>query len=273
MPLNTRCPYRNPVNKGVLPHVPTDEELKKLPSKGPTGQGDHVFGGVIEAIGTALEKIFGGGSNWEERMNSFSHPLTAVWTNMKQTDYGHSGIKQPVVYATKGGPEEVDRHATVFGAYSERLQWHLCEIVCTGLISDVEVRSIGSGPGEMISGWKHNVLRSFDDLMNNLVDRTAFEFYIKNPTDYRTTNSESKHDPMSLESAIIYVGTSAEAPGSPRLREILNEYMNLRAKVNQLVVKLEARIRPGYSPHQIRVRGNQNGASWNGTEWDFWQNV
>jgi hypothetical protein len=126
MPLNPHCSTSNPVG-ATMPAVPVTAGLQASAND----QGDHVFGDVLGAIQTALAAIFGGGQNWQVRMNAYNTVLTSVWSDLSKLDYGH-GANPPIVGRTPAGMAgaEIDQHATVFGGYAKRLQWQMAEVVC-----------------------------------------------------------------------------------------------------------------------------------------------
>jgi hypothetical protein len=126
MPLLAGCQYPNPV-AAALPVPPV---AGAAPNLAPA-QGDHVFGDVIGTIGTALQLIFGGGANWNNRMRAYSPILEVLWDGLANANFGHGGHAPTV--ARHGAPEP-DEHAHVFGGYAVRLQWTLCEFVCTGFL-------------------------------------------------------------------------------------------------------------------------------------------
>ena len=109
-------------------------------------------------------------------------------------DFGH-GANPPLV--NRNGTPEPDGHSHVFGGYSNRLQWNLCEIVCTGFAPG-EVRRFAC----TTRAWESNVLSSFDELMNHLVDSTSIAFYIATPREIRPDNPGAvRHAPMSHKNA------------------------------------------------------------------------
>ena len=229
------CTHLNPVNNGILTQTLSKGELKKLqPEKSVPSQGDHVFGDVVAAIQTGLKDIFGS-IDFRARMNSYNPRLEVIWNALKNTDFGHGHDRETHPVVLRANVQEVDQHGRVFGIYSERLQWQLCEIVCTNKIVDgstKEERRIFSAKGL----WKARVLQSFDDLMKNLVDRTALEFYINNPGQTRTVekNSRVSHPPMSFNNATEYV-VNGDTAAHKRVREVLKNYDHLRGSLVALL--------------------------------------
>ena len=130
----------------------------------------------------------------------------------------------------------------MFGRYATRLQWQLCEIVCTGYAPNVgEVRRIGGSTG----AWKNAVLSSLDDLMNNLVDTTALQFYIatQNPNDSRQANPGAvRHPAISLAAAVAYTNAH-NGPGKARVTGVLNTYRSLRSSINGLLDRLDGPVK------------------------------
>jgi hypothetical protein len=77
---------------------------------------------------------------------------------------------------------------------------------------------------------------SVDDLMRNLVDSTAIEFYIKFPGQTRVVaeNGGVLHQPMSFDNAIVYVDVE-QSPERLRLRQVLQNYRALRGSLSALL--------------------------------------
>lgn len=160
MPLINGCNSQNPVNPG-LPAAPITAGAPYLaPSRG-----DHLFGDVIGTIETALQLIFSGGDLWKMRMRNFNPMLATLWQGLGSVDFGHGarppgrGARPPgrgagPLVTQRAGAEEPDEHSRMFGGYSKRLQWNLCEIVCVE--SGAERRRIGGAT----RAWKNNVLAS-----------------------------------------------------------------------------------------------------------------
>jgi hypothetical protein len=231
MPLIQGCTYNNPVCPALpAPPVATGATLTA------PGQGDHVFGNVLGAIETALQTIFGGGQDWDTRMRNYNVNLETVWNGLKRVDFGH-GANPPIVY--RAGADEPDEHAHVFGVYSQRLQWKLCEIVCTGFAPG-EVRRIGGAT----PAWKTSVLESFGELMDSLVDNTAIVQYITTlPNTIRAANPVMvRHTPMSLANARVYAANH-NGPGKNRVTQVLNAYGSLHESVRGLLDRFDGSIR------------------------------
>jgi hypothetical protein len=193
-------------------------------------QGDHIFGDVIGAINTAFQEIFGGGALVAHRIASYDSTLAMVWNGLAGVNLGH-GAAPPLTQRT--GVAEPDEHSYMFGGYSSRLQWQLCEIVSTGFNAGGEDRYIGGGT----AAWKRSVLASFDDLMNNLVDSTAIAFYIATPTVIRNASAATRHTPMSLANALTYANTHA-GPGKATVSAVLASYGSLRNTLDGILSRL-----------------------------------
>ncbi|MDD0973784.1 hypothetical protein [Pseudomonas fontis] len=222
MPLIQGCSYQNPVSAG-LPAIPN---AAGAPNLAPI-QGDHIFGDVIGAIETALQQIFGGGANWQMRMRSFNPTLATLWQGLDGVDFGHSA--NPPITQRVGVPEP-DEHSHMFGGYSRRLQWHLCKVVCTGFAGGVEQRRIGGAT----RAWRNNVLASFDDLINHLVDSTALGFYIATPGGVRMANAAAvRHVALSLGAARI------NANGNMILAPFFVRYDSLRGTLEGLLQRFD----------------------------------
>lgn len=207
--------YPNPIGAN-LPPAPV---AAAAPSLAPA-QGDHIFGDVIGVINTAFQQIFGGGALVAARIESYDSTLASVWNGLAGVNLGH-GAAPPVTQ--RNGVAEPDEHSHMFGGYSNRLQWQLCEIVSTGFHAGAEDRYIGGAT----AAWKKAVLASFDDLMNNLVDSTAIAFYIATPNAIRNASAATRHTPMSLANALTYTNNNA-GPGKAAVSAVLASYGSLR---------------------------------------------
>jgi hypothetical protein len=231
MPLITPCPYNNPL---VFPEIPMAAGALNLAP----AQGDHVFGDVVGAIGTALMYIFGGGQNLPKRMSAYNSTLARLWNGLSQVNLGHAGAGAPVVMRT--GPPERDQHAHMFGGYANRLQWQLREIVCTGFATNgAEVRSIG---GSTVA-WRTQVLAALDALLNNLVDTTAINAYITAPNTIRQADPKTVvHAPMSLAKAVT-VANATNGPGQANVKAILTRYQALRGTVDGILRRFDGPVK------------------------------
>jgi hypothetical protein len=211
MPLIQECRYENPMK--ILRPIPMDLQLETLKASEAPDQGDHVFGDVRGTIKTALKHIFGDDNEWIRRMTLYNTRLATVWSGLVAADFGHNEPEdnQPIV--NRQGNDK-DAHGFVYGVYSARLQWTMCEIVCRGNGR----LTIGGGSKESRLAWKNQVLNRFLDLMNHLIDSTAFHSYLSNPRTYRTGNpNEVSHLPMSFAEADRLVGnTGGGRPASER---------------------------------------------------------
>lgn len=234
MPLIRNSPYNNPIAL-ALPAAPNPALAVNLAP----AQGDHLFGDVLGTIETALQNIFGGGAAWTARMSAYNATMRTVWDGMQLVDYGH-GALPPVV--NRAGATEPDEHAHVFGGYSQRLQWQLCEIVSTGFNPPPiggEVRSIGG----YSRAWKNSVLENLDELLAHLVDDTALRFYIATPNAIRAAAPLAvRHVAVSLAAANAYAAAHA-GPGRARVQAVLLPYANLRSSVEGLISRFEGNIK------------------------------
>lgn len=224
MPLTYKLKCTNPSNR-KLPAVPIPTGAVQL-----IPDHDHLFGDVIDAINTALQKIFGGTTLWKTRMEYFNPVLATIWCGLGNVDLGHSNGSDISTARTIGS--EIDEHAHMFGYYAARLQWHLCEIVCTAC-DNKECTNYGRGNEHMISGatraWKKNVLTSYDDVIENLVDSTALDFYIKTPDGKRKTAVNIRHPTISLAAARAYVNANGTHRGATaRVNQVLDRFVSLR---------------------------------------------
>jgi hypothetical protein len=238
MPLISGCTYNNP-SAALLPAAPV---AAAAPALAP-GQGDHLFGDVLGTIETSLQLIFGGGANWRLRMDNYSSTFRNMWDDMSRMDLGH-GATAPDVH--RNGAAEPDEHSHVFGGYSSRLQWQMCEIVCTGFPPQGgEWRQIGG----FTKSWKNAVLSSLDDILSHLVDSTAIAFYIATPTAIRNANAATvRHTPMSLANAVIYANAH-NGPGKNRVSQVLTPYGNLRVALGALLDRFQGSIKTLNYPH------------------------
>jgi hypothetical protein len=228
MPLIAGCTYANPVGAAL----PAQPNAIAAPPLAPA-QGDHLFGDVVGTIETALQSIFGGGERWQTRMRNYSAILDSLWAGLTAIDLGH-GANPPVVQ--RNGAPEPDEHAHMFGGYSRRFQWHLCEIVCTGFVNGQESRQIG---GSTVA-WKNNVLAGFDDLLANLVDSTALAFYINTPRAIRAANPAAvRHPTHSLAVARTYANNNPGRPGQARVLQVVTAYDSLRGSLDGLLYRLD----------------------------------
>lgn len=110
--------------------------------------------------------------------------------------------------------------------------------MCTGFAPG-EVRRIGGAT----RAWKNTVLGSFEELMNNLVDRTAIAFYISTPNAIRAANPGAvRHEPMSLANATLYAANH-HGPGKNRVTQVLNVYGSLRGSVVGLLDRMDGPIK------------------------------
>lgn len=224
------CGHVNPAGENS-PGAPAAQDAPLLAPE----QGDHVFGDVLGTIGTAWQLIFGGGAEWRTRMNNFDKTLYTLWEGLGNLDFGHHALNTPVVQ--RHGTPERDQHSHMFGGYSNRLQWQLAEIVCMGYKDGVEQRTVGGAT----KAWKKNVLARLDDLLNNLVDRTALEFYIANPAaNIRQANAGVHHPPISLAAARDYANNH-NGVGKDRIAEVVTAYGSLRTSIDSLLIRFEAR--------------------------------
>lgn len=237
MPLITGCGFNNPI-AAAFPSRPLAAAADRLAP----AQGDHLFGDVLGSVETALQSIFGGGAVWPTRMQHYSPTLHSVWTGLDAVDLGHAA-NPPIVQRT--GAAEPDEHAYVFGGYSRRLQWQLCEIVCTGFAAS-EMRSIGGAT----RSWKTAVLNSFDDVMNHLVDSTALHFYIATPHGIRQANASTvNHTPISLAEAVVYASRHA-GPGQRDVLRVLSNYSGLRTSFVGLLDRFDGPTKT-LAPHHL----------------------
>lgn len=229
MPLITGTAFVNPV-AGVMPAAPNPALAPNLAP----AQGDHIFGDVLGTVETALQSIFGGGAAWVNRMGAYNGTMRTLWEGLGVVDYGH-GALPPIV--NRQGAAEPDEHAHVFGGYSVRLQWALCEITCTGFGPGGagEIRQIGGYSKK----WKKEVLERFDDLLAHLVDSSALHFYIPTPNAIRNANpAQVRHAPISLAAANLYT-TNANGPGKARIQTVLASYSTLRSAFEGLIGRFE----------------------------------
>ena len=227
MPLIAGCPHANPI-AGALPAQPI---ALAAPPLAPA-QGDHLFGDVVGTIETALQSIFEGGALWRTRMRNYSTTLDSLWAGLTTIDLGH-GVNPPIVQ--RNGPPEPDEHSHMFGGYSRRFQWHLCEIVCAGFVNGQESRRIGGST----RAWKNDVLASFDDLLDHLVDSTALAFYINTPNAIRAANPPAVRHPIhSLAVARTYANNNL-GPGTARVLPVLAAYDSLRRSLDGLLYRLD----------------------------------
>ena len=232
MPLLKEVGVQNPVGV-ALPPVPTAAGAPRLAP----AQGDHVFGDVVGTLNTALQTIFGGGANWQTRMRNYNPTLATLWQGLSSVDFGHHGGNVPVT--SRAGVPEPDEHSHMFGGYSHRLQWHLCEIVCLGFGPTGEKRKIGGAT----AAWKRNVLTSFDDLMNNLVDQTALNFYIASPNATRQANAATvRHPTLSLASARTYANQT-NGPGKGRVVQVVSRCESLRGTLEGILQRLDGSVK------------------------------
>jgi hypothetical protein len=233
MPLNPHCSAHNPVS-ATMPAVPTTIGLQATAND----QGDHVFGDVLGTISNGLMAIFGGGQNWQQRMNAYNTVLTSIWSDLSRLDYGH-GANPPIVARTPAGAAgaEIDQHATVFGGYARRLQWQLAEVVCIGAN---DIRSIGADAAAM-KAWRTAVLARFDDLMNHLVDRTALVAFLANGSAARTASHNEVHAAIALTAAKALVPANG-AGHAAALAAPLASFGHLRDNFSALL----DRFRDGY---------------------------
>ncbi|WP_432721145.1 hypothetical protein R0381_002675 [Jeongeupia wiesaeckerbachi] len=233
MPLLSFGAYQNPIAL-ALPAPPV---AGAAPSLAPA-QGDHVFGDVIGTIETALQSIFGGGANWRTRMHSFNPVLATLWAGLAALDFGH-GANPPIV--TRAGAPEPDEHSHLFGGYSQRFQWQLCELVCTGYTpgaggNNIEVRLIGGAT----KAWRKKVLASFDDLLAHLVDSTALAFYIATPNAVRAAAPNAiRHPAVSLVAANTFAAAN-HGTGRARVNTVLAKYTGLRSGFESVLSRLES---------------------------------
>lgn len=231
MPLIQECIYQNPVAAALAPAPVAGAAPALAPA-----QGDHLFGDVVGTIETALQLIFGGGALWRNRMQTYNSTLRTIWDGLGTVDLGH-GANPPIVQ--RNGAAEPDEHSHMFGGYSVRLQWNLCEVVCAGFVNQAETRRVGGS----VRAWKSNVLSSFDDLMNHLVDSTALAFYIATPNQIRQANAGVvRHAPMSLANAIVFTN-GHNGPGKARVARVLTAYGGLRSAVSGLLDRFDGAVR------------------------------
>ncbi|KAA0998626.1 hypothetical protein FVF58_43660 [Paraburkholderia panacisoli] len=231
MPLLTIGAYQNPIAV-AMPAAPL---AAAAPALAP-GQGDHVFGDVIGTIETALQSIFGGGAGWQTRMQKYNSTLASLWTALTALDLGH-GALPPIV--NRAGMAEPDEHSHMFGGYSHRFQWQLCELVATGFVAgptgaNIEVRVIGGAT----KAWRKGVMARFDDLIGHLVDSTALAFYITSPTVIRHAAALVRHSAISLTAAVAYT-TGHNGPGKLRVNTVLAQYASLRIAFESILLRLE----------------------------------
>lgn len=229
MPLIQGTGFVNPIAAG-MPAIPNPTLAPNLAP----AQGDHIFGDVLGAVETAFQAIFGGGAAWVSRMGSYNSTMRATWEGFGVVDYGH-GALPPIV--NRQGAAEPDEHAHVFGGYSQRLQWILCEITCAGFGPGGagEVRKIGGYSKK----WKKEVLRHFDDLLDHLVDSSALHFYIPTPTTIRNANpAQVRHNPISLAAANLYT-TNTNGQGKARVQTVLTSYDTLRNSFEGLIGRFD----------------------------------
>ncbi|NHZ90019.1 hypothetical protein F2P45_13490 [Massilia sp. CCM 8733] len=235
MPLIRHNTFRNPSNGGGLPNVPLANAAGSLAP----AQGDHLFGDIMGAIGTAMQHIFGGGALWQQRLQAYDSVLASLWRELNGVDLGHSATP-PIVQRT--GAPEPDEHSHMFGGYSARLQWRLCEIVCTGFEAGVESRKIGGAT----HAWKRAVLADFDNLMDHLVDSDALAFYLVTPTAERRANPANvRHTAISLAAATTYIrdlrgnGNAAATRARANVSQVLGNYAMLRNSLAGLLTRLD----------------------------------
>lgn len=221
------CTSANPVGAAI----PAEPLAAAAPSLAPN-QGDHVFGDVVGVIQNSLNEVFGGGQNSSVRMKNFNGNLATIWQGIMDLDFGHHGNDAPVV--TRAGNPEPDEHAHIFGGYSNRLRWHICEIVCLSFSAGVEKRVIGGAT----RSWRNKTLSAYDDLIARLVDETALHFYIKSPGQTRNAGANVRHTPISLSAAREYTDGHA-GPGHDAVLKILMRYVNLRNTLDGLLQRFE----------------------------------
>jgi len=228
MPLVQSCPTAN-IMGATLPPIPAPTVATRTQ---PT-QGDHVLGDVIGAMTTAMQAIFGGGAIWLQHLSSYNQILERPWLDLSRLDLGHA-LNAPIV--GRNDFKEYDQHAHMFGIYSARLQWTLCEIVCLGDGLTGQARIIAGAT----RAWKSAVMAALDDLLNHLVDETALHAYIRNPTAIRHGNITTQHRAISLAAAIAYTGAN-HGIGKARVAEILANYSQLRPSVAEILARFHDR--------------------------------
>jgi hypothetical protein len=245
MPLSRNCSHDNPCR------YPEDSGLNLSNATKTKPDDDHVFGAVVPAIEGAFKNIFGAGENWKQRMHDFNPNLATLWGSLCTIDFGH-GLQPPVVKRTN---DETDQHAYAFGWYVQRLQWQLCEIVCTNnVIGNSEERSISPAT----QGWKIAVKHELAGVMNNLVDETALKLYINNTQNAKPQPKKSQankpqrnkalatnptaeiaipevlHPPMSFAAARTYA-SSVNSDRARRVMEILGKFVLIPELMDELL--------------------------------------
>lgn len=226
MPL-LRTTNRNPVSP-ILPQTPA---AASATPEAPA-QGDHVFGDILGAIRTALEKIFGSGLGLDGRIAAYNKTLSPLWTGMQSLDLGH-GPQQPVVQ--RRGLAEPDEHAWMFGGYARILQWRMAEIVDTGFAGGARVLRIGGATNL----WKRQVKSALEDLLLHSIDETALRAYVQAPGTIRQANpAQDRHRAISPNQALMILG-QIQGPGRAGIQGVLGRWGMLPNSVMGLIDRLD----------------------------------
>ncbi len=221
MPLIKGCSGSNPIREeggGGGANEPGAPDETQAVNSNP-GQGDHVFGTVASTIETALQRIFRAGQGWEVRMGKYDTTMKMSWNELESLDLGHSA--DPPVANRTG--VEIDEHNVVFGGYSRRLQWKLCEIVCIENNNGTWKYRVGGYTRQ----WEADVLLRLDDVLEHLVDSTALRDYLHKQGAKRKLDQGEvgrRHAAVSLTTAEeitnAFTGGNVKATEKSRIVEI-----------------------------------------------------
>jgi hypothetical protein len=187
------------------------------------GQGDHVFGDVVGTIKTGLQKIFGNVEDLTGKITDANKLLGTTWAGMEQLDCGHINKKSEenilVIWRSPSNTAEIDIQNHMFGRYAERLHFAL------------------KNNDDSFTTWINNVTKCFGDLMDNIVDKTAFEYYIKGVNSIRSVSGKpvEKHTAMSLSDAKYALGQSLKWGGTT-----LSTIQTKKELINNVIINIDS---------------------------------
>jgi hypothetical protein len=189
----------------------------------PTKQGDHVFGDIMDEIEKSINKVFssaqGYGVNIQFSDYNCSMPST-IFNGLKNQNFGHEKFAPITVgHPAKAADDISDDHSGEFGVVTSAMHTTFEGVALFMAESNTHAKT------KLAKKLKIDLLVSFDNVMNKLVDKTALRRYLG-----IDLGGGKTHEATSIDDAFaIFNGTPSNKAYSAKYKAIDPVFKNFGA--------------------------------------------